>query len=320
MQGRSQLEAVLLDTDAAGLVETLRKLGPQVLLNASGPFQGADYRVPAACIAAGIHYADLADGREYVTGIGCLHQSAVAAGVVVTAGASSVPALSAAATDHLVENLSVVHAIDIGISPGNRTERGLSTVRGILTYCGMPLPAAPGARVFGWSGTHRHAYPAPVGTRLLSPCDVPDLALFPARYAGSPDVRFGAGLELEFLHRGMNVLAWAVRRRFVRDWSRHAVFLKKAGDLFQTWGSDAGAMHVTVRGLDQRHAQVTRTWHLLATSGHGPFVPTLAAAAFVRKMQAGGVARGAYPCVGMLTLPDFQRETVGLAIHMEVQA
>lgn len=320
LQGTSHMEAVRLDTNAASLHDTLRELRPDVLVNASGPFQGADYRVAAGCIAAGVHYADLADGREYVVGIKCLHEFALAAGVTVTTGASSVPALSAAAADHLVKDLSVVHSIDIGISPGNRTERGLSTVRGILTYCGKPLPAAPGSRVFGWSGASRHQYPAPVGSRLLSPCDVPDLALFPARYAGTPVVRFGAGLELEFLHRGMNALAWTVRMGLVRDWSRHAKLLKRAADLFQTWGSDAGAMHVSVRGLDQEGTPVARTWQLLATEGDGPFVPTLAAAAFVRKMQEGAAAPGAYPCVGVLTLSDFEREAVGLAIRTQVQA
>lgn len=320
IQGRSPLEAVLLDAQSPGLEDALRKLAPHVLLNASGPFQGADYRVPAACIACGIHYADLADGRDYVAGIGRLHASALDAGVAVTAGASSVPALSGAAADHLVKDLSVVHAIDIGISPGNRTERGLSTVRGILSYCGKPVPGAAGSHVFGWSGTRRHAYPVPVGTRLLSPCDVPDLALFPTRYAGNPGVRFGAGLELRFLHRGMNAMAWMARRGLVRDWSRHAALLKRAADLFQAWGSDAGAMHVRVEGLDAEGKQIARTWQLLATGGDGPFVPTLAAAAFVRKIQAEAAAPGAYPCVGLLALPDFMREIEGLAIRTEVVA
>lgn len=319
VQGSSRLEAVTLDATAPGLDHTLRKLGPDVLVNASGPFQGADYSVPSACIAGGIHYADLADGRDYVVGIARLHEAALAAGVTVTSGASSVPALSGAAADHLASGLSVVHSIDIGISPGNRTERGLSTVRGILSYCGKPLPAAKGTRICGWSGTRRHRYSAPVGSRLLSPCDVPDLALFPARYAGAPAVRFGAGLELEFLHRGMNVLAWMTRKGFVRDWSAYALPLKKAADLFQAWGSDAGAMHVTVQGLGHHGVETLRTWQLLATDGDGPFVPTLAAAAFVRKIQAGTAPRGAYPCVGMLTLSDFERETEGLRIRTEVQ-
>jgi hypothetical protein len=318
MQSSSPLEAVLLNSEAPSFKGELRKLAPKVLVNASGPFQGADYRVPAACIALGIGYADLADGREYVIGIKCLHEAAVAAGVPVTTGASSVPALSSAAVDHLVKDLCVVQSIDVGISPGNRTERGLSTVRGILTYCGKPVPASDGSRVFGWTGTRRHVYPVPVGTRLLSPCDVPDLALFPERYAGRPRVQFGAGLELQFLHRGMNALAWMARKGIVRDWSQHAVLLKRAADLFQTWGSDAGAMHVGIQGLNHEGLPIARTWQLVATGGDGPFVPTLAATAFVRKIQLGGAVPGAYPCVGLLTLSDFMRETDGLAIHTEV--
>ena len=313
----ARLEAVALDAEDPGLESALRQRAPTVLVNASGPFQRADYRVPVACARAGVHYADLADGRDYVCGIGRLHEQALAAGVTITSGASSVPALSSAAADFLATELAVVQAIDMGISPGNRTERGLSTVRSILTYCGKPLPSTKSA-VFGWAGTRRHVYPSPVGSRLLSPCDVPDLTLFPERYAGAPEVRFGAGLELAFLHRGMNILAWMSRRGIVEDWSRYAKALKRAGDLFKTWGSDAGAMHVTVQGLSPSGAKVTRTWQLVATQGHGPFVPTLAAAALVRKLQAGALPPGAYPCVGLLDLADFTQEMNGLAIRTEV--
>jgi hypothetical protein len=149
---------------------------------------------------------------------------------------------------------------------------------------------------------------------LLSPCDVPDLALFPARYAAS-EVRFGAGLELRFLHRGMNVMAWLARQGIVRDWSRHAQLLKWAADLFRHWGSDAGAMHVQVQGVDAAGSKVMRTWQLVATHGDGPFVPTLAATAVVRRFQAGALRPGAYPCVGVLGLSDFTREMEGLAIQ-----
>lgn len=320
MQGKSSatLEAVVLDSQESGFEDALRRLAPNVVVNASGPFQGADYRVAATCIARGVHYADLADGREYVTGIGSLHASALAAGVVVTSGASSVPALSGAVADFLAKDLTTVEVIDIGISPGNRTERGLSTVRAILSYCGKPVPAPAASRMFGWAGSRDHTYPSPIGRRLLSPCDVPDLTVFPLRYAGRPEVRFGAGLELRFLHRGMNVMAWMARKGIVSDWSRHASILKRAADLFRNWGSDAGAMHVTVQGVDHEGSTTTRTWQLVATEGDGPFVPTLAAAAFIRKVQSGTLAPGAYPCVGLIGLADFMRETEGLAIRTEV--
>ena len=142
--------------------------------------------------------------------------------------------------------------------------------------------------------------------------------MLPARYAGAPVVRFAAGLELGFLHRGMNLMAWMARKRLVNDWSRHASLLKAAANLFRHWGSNTGAMHVAVRGRDTRGTDVTRTWQLVATQGHGPFVPTLAAAAWVRKLREGKTAPGASPCVGLLCLADFTREMEGLAIQTEI--
>lgn len=198
---RARLQAAALDAHADTLTRQLRPLAPGMLIHTSGPFQGQDYRVAQACIAAGVHYIDLADGRAFVQDIATLDAAARQAGVLVVSGASSVPALSGAAADHLAQGLATVDTIDIGISPGNRTERGLSTVQAILSYCGKPLPSAH-EPVFGWRGTWRHRYPAPVGARLMSPCDVPDLTLLPTRYPGTPRVRFGAGLELRLLHRG----------------------------------------------------------------------------------------------------------------------
>jgi hypothetical protein len=235
----------------------------------------------------------------------------------VISGASSVPALSSAAADHLTRDFEQVHEIDIGISPGNRTERGLSTVQAILSYCGKPLPDTGAGPTYGWSGSRRHRYPAPVGSRLLSPCDVPDLELLPGRYAGSPTIRFGAGLELQFLHRGMNAMAWMSRLGLVSNWSAHAGPLKRAADWFKAIGTDAGAMHVSATGVLTGGQVCKRAWHLVATGGDGPFVPTLAAAALVRRLKTGteGLV-GARPCTGILTLDDFAQEARGLRITM----
>ncbi len=156
-----------------------------------------------------------------------------------------------------------------------------------------------------------------MGSRLLSPCDVPDLVLLPDRYAGNPSVSFGAGLELPLLHRGMNAMAMLTRLGIVRDWSIHADAPKRAADWFKAQGSDAGAMHVSVTGQTVQGVNSTRTWHLVATAGDGPYVPTLAAAALVRKLHRRDISIvGARPCVGLLSLGDFARESEGLHIEM----
>lgn len=311
----SRVRCAMLDAASAQLAQELAALAVDVVVHTAGPFQGQDYAVARACIAARAHYIDLADGRAFVEGIAALDAQARAAGVAVISGASSVPALSAAVADELCAGMQVVESIDIGISPGNRTERGLSTVQGVLSYCGQPIATQGPEPVFGWSGTWTRAYPPPVGRRLLSPCDVPDLALLPARYPGRPQVRFGAGLELEFLHRGMNAMAWLARRGWVGGWEGRAALLKRMSERFQRFGTDTGAMHVAVRGRAAGGVGIAREWELVATRGDGPFVPTLAAAALVARMAGGRTPEaGARPCLGLLAPQEILAQAKGLAI------
>ena len=91
------LGSVALDAMSDDFPAWLDRLQVRVVVHAGGPFQGQDYRVALACTAAGVHYVDLADGREFVAGIAAVDVAATAAGVCVLSGASSVPALSAVA-------------------------------------------------------------------------------------------------------------------------------------------------------------------------------------------------------------------------------
>ena len=80
--------ALAFDVSAPELTPRLRALAPAVVVHC-GPFQGQDHRVAEACIAAGSHYIDLADGRDFVCGISRLDPAARRAGVAVISGASS---------------------------------------------------------------------------------------------------------------------------------------------------------------------------------------------------------------------------------------
>jgi Saccharopine dehydrogenase NADP binding domain len=316
---QAELQTAVLDVTAAGFEQALQQLRPNILVHTSGPFQGQSYAVARACIRQQVNYIDLADGRAFVSGINALDDDARHAGVFVLSGASSVPALSSAVVDHLAAGFANLASIDIGISPGNRTERGLSTLQAVLSYCGKPIFSDSAKQVIGWGPTYMHRYSTPVGVRLLSPCDVPDLALLAPRYAGRPAVQFGAGLDLPALHLAMNVMAVMARVGLVQNWARHAVGLKRLADLFKNFGSNAGAMHVRVTGLGLDRQQRSRTWELLATEGHGPYVPVLAAAAMVYQRLSGVcVQPGARPCMGVLTWADFSRAAEGLSITTKV--
>src|SRR5688572_23218602 len=92
-------EPLSLDCHAASFSSELRRIGATLVIHTAGPFQRQSYAVPKACIAAGAHYFDLADGREFVCGVNSLDAAARVIDVLVVSGASSLPALSSAVVD-----------------------------------------------------------------------------------------------------------------------------------------------------------------------------------------------------------------------------
>lgn len=310
--------AKALDHRLGDFPRRLAELRPDLLIHSAGPFQGQDYGVAAACIAAGVHYVDLADGRAFVCGIGRLDAAARERGLLVVSGASTLPAVSAAVVDALSSDVGDLASIEITVAPAQRIPRGEATLAGVLTYCGRPFTRLEKGRwrtVHGWQAIRLRGYRS-LGTRWMAACDVPDLELFPGRYPGVKTVTFDAALELWPLQWGMWLMAAGSRARLVRDWSPYAGWLQRLAARFDRFGSDVGGMHVTLHG-----ARRSVEWELVAREGHGPEIPSIPAIILARKLAAGRLdARGAMPCMGLFTLDEF-REAVGkLAISWTVDA
>src|SRR5262245_8072980 len=156
-----------------------------LVVHAAGPFQATDYRVAECCIRSGSHYIDIADGRQFVSGIGILDESARAQGLLVTSGASSVPAITYALISELNQQFGLLDTIEIALSPGNQNPRGASTVGAILSYVGRPIRVWNEHRWevrTGWATAHRTNFPPPIGNRDVYHCDAPDLELFPTAF------------------------------------------------------------------------------------------------------------------------------------------
>ena len=85
---------------------SLERLKPSVVINTCGPFQNSDYQAAQSCIQHGVHYIDLADGRDFVTGVTALDKEAREKGIAVIAGASTVPGLSSAVLEHFKSEFS----------------------------------------------------------------------------------------------------------------------------------------------------------------------------------------------------------------------
>lgn len=306
----------VIDVEAPDFRDRLCRHGPALVIHAAGPFQAQDYRVAEACLACGSDYVDLADGREFVAGIGVLDAKARDAGCLLVSGASTVPALSSAVVDHLRERFAVLTSIDHAISPGNRTPRGDATVTAILGYCGRRIPIWKEGRwqtAYGWLSTRREPFIS--GPRWVGLCDVPDLALFPQRYPGVQHVMFRAGLELRRLHFGTWLLAWLVRLGVVKNLARHARRLRRISEWFLRAGTDEGGMVVTLEGFDQRRRPMCIRWSLHA-AGHGLQIPAMPAVVLARKKADGSLkARGAMPCMGLFDLDEALAALSGYDIH-----
>ena len=299
------------------LAEGLKALDPRLVIDASGPFQGADHRIARACIEQKRHYLDLADDPTFVKSLWDLDTPAQLAGVLAVSGASSTPGLSSAVAGRLVRDFSHVDAISVGITPGNRAPRGLAVIRSILSYVGRPIhtwkDGAP-AHVTGWHDIKRISLSG-LGPRWFSACDTPDALLFPRHFKGVRNVSFHAGLELGFLHLGLWLLSWLVVWGVVRNLAPLAPLALKMTGLVESLGTDRGGMFVQVVGMDKQGKRKAKRWTLIAGSGHGPYVPALASVVLTRKLLDGSLTqRGAKPCLELFSIEEFLEAAADLDI------
>ena len=305
--------ALVVDRD--GDLAPVLAAEPRILVDAAGPFQayGDDpYRLVRFCLDHGIDYLDLSDDGAFTAGIVALDAAARRAGRFALSGASSVPALSAAATAALAADLDTVAVIEAAILPGNRAPRGRSVIAAILSQIGRPLHLWRGGTWWtatGWSD--RRAYHLDGGLvrtgRLIG---APDLTLFPDHFAAR-SVIFRAGMELGIMNVGLAVLAWLRRHHLVPGTRWLVTPAHWLATLLEPFGTDRGGMVVEVTGTADGQA-IRRSWRLLAEAGDGPFVPGTAVRALLRR--ADRIEPGARPCLSDLTLEEAERAMGDLAV------
>jgi hypothetical protein len=279
--------------------------GSFLVIHAAGPFQGVDYHVAEECLRAGAHYLDLADGREFVAGIGRLDEDARRRGLMVATGVSSTPAITSAMIAELAPEFAQIDEIHTALSPGNQNPRGAATIAAVLSYLGRKI------RVYrdgqwalrpGWGDAQRLQFPHPVGRRRIHNCDVADLELFPQEF-GASTVRFSAGLELNLLNYLLSICALPCRW-FGFDFTRRARLFLNVSLMLFPFGTTNGSLAIWVRGRDHVGRTLERRIALV-TDYDGPATPSSAAVVLARKTLNFGPPRiGAFPCVGILSLDE----------------
>ena len=324
LESRSTLIPWRFDRDG-DLDAQLAAAAPDLVVDASGPFQAygeRPWRLAQACIAAGITYLDLADGSDFVAGIGALDEAAKARGVFVLSGVSTCPALTAAVVRRLTDGWSTVTSIKAGIAPTPWAGLGLSVVQAIAGYAGRPVPLlmfgkpSTGAALV-WTRNRTVAPPGEIPLRVqhFSLVDTPDLRVLPPLYPGLQHIWFGAGPTPQILHRALNGMARLVELGLLPTLRPLAPLFHWAINRLR-WGEHRGGMFVAVAGRDAGGQAIRRSWHLVAEGDDGPFIPSIPASLVIRRLLEGrSPAPGARPATGELELADFEALFATLAIR-----
>jgi hypothetical protein len=290
-------------------------LKPKVVINTCGPFQECGFEVAQTCIEHGVHYIDLADGREFVRDFASLNMAAKEGHVTAITGASTVPALSSAVLEQYRTHFTSIESLDFGIAPGQKAERGLATTRAILGYVGKKLMPCVGYPIrYGWQDIHLQDFPI-IGRRMMANCDIPDLDLLPAHY-GIAKIRFAAGMENPLIHLGIWSLSWLIRLGIPLNLAHYAAPLLKLSTLFDSIGSSDGGMFMRIEGHDNNGISTTKQWFIIGMDGDGPYIPTIPSVVLTKKLLSGTLTQtGAMACVGLVSLEEYLAELT----HLNVQ-
>jgi len=313
--GRGQVLPAFFDRDA-DVAAMIADLHPDIMVDASGPFQEygeAQYRIVEASLAAGVDYIDLADATDFVCGIGRFDRAAQERNCFVISGASTYPALTGAVIRHLATDLAAVVGIEAGTAPTPHARVGLSFISALAGYAGRPLRLLrDGQEITSIalvdSRWHVIAPPGakPLGPRLLSLVDVPELKLLPQAWPELKSVWLGGGIAPTIQHRMFILLARLSSTGLLPFLARLAPLLHWLRGL-ATWGADRGGMYVVVDGVHEGGTAVRREWDLIAEGDDGPFIPAMAAAAIIRHCRNGHrPAAGARSTLHELSYADFE--------------
>lgn len=294
-------------TCAENLQARLDDIRPFIVIDCSGPFQGANYDTARTVLQSGAHLVDLADARDYLAHFSsALDDLAQAQGVTALTGASSTPTLSTCVAEHLTRGWVRVDTIDICITPGGKSEVGRSVIEAIMSYAGRDIPiwwAGKLQKTKGWSRPRTLDIPG-LGRRRVAAVETFDAEHLGPKLDVQSRVSFSAGLESRIEQLGIETIA-ALRKRGLLDRLGFLIpLLLKARRITRIPTSDAGGMVVDITGLDANGMRSQARWSLIARKDHGPFVPVLPAAAAVDRLLRGGVKAGARVAHSAVTLAD----------------
>lgn len=265
--------------------------GARVAVNCTGPFSSMTLALPEACLAAGIHYVDIADHRGWIQRMQARDQDFRGRGLTAAVGCSSLPGISGALALLAARRLPAIEKARITLFIGNRNPKGEAAVRSAVDQLGRSFPA-PQGNLRGFHGREIVALPPPFGPRAVYDWDSPELDLFP-KLLGAREVRVKVGFEARLATLSFAGLARLGPRLGSRLLAAIAPFARR----LSTFGHSGGFVKVELFAPDGTTASAT-----LGGENDGQRMAALPAAFVAQGLWDGSVtARGvttAYDALG----------------------
>jgi hypothetical protein len=115
---------------------------------------------------------------------------------------------------------------------------------------------------------------------------------------------------------GMWLMSWSVRLGLPLNLEKHVKFYLQLSHYFDCFGTADGGMHIEIQGLDHQGHLKNIKWFLIAKDGDEPQIPCIPAILLTKKLiQATYLLRGAYPCVGLISLDEYMQALIKFNIH-----
>ncbi len=283
-----------------------------VVVDAAGPYQSYGeedqrYRLARKTLEAGKHYLDLSDDGVFSAGIDTLDHLAKKQGRVAISGASSTPALSAAAVDALKKNVGSIEKIETSILPGSRAPQGHSVMQAILDQVGNPVPFWRNRQWVDCTGWSEPAIKSIGQTikRKANLINAADTVLFPTHF-NARTVLFRAGLAVPLMHDALQGLGTQRAKKRLPNLTKLTTVLQVLAKAITPFGNDHGGMLVELTGLsaNKNHSALQHCeWELEAAPGQGPFVPAIPIRALLRNITS--LSPGARACLQELPLSSY---------------
>ncbi|HWM95371.1 MAG TPA: saccharopine dehydrogenase NADP-binding domain-containing protein [Thermoanaerobaculia bacterium] len=180
--------------------------GVDVAVSCVGPFGELALALPEACLAAGVHYVDIADDRGWFARLRGMSDRFRSRGLAAACGCSTLPGISGALALVAAERLDEIRKARVTLFIGNANPKGTAAVESAAMQLGRRFEAPQGTLI-GLRGREVVDLPPPFGRRGVYDFDSPELDLFP-NLIGAHEIRVKVGFESRMATASLAAMAY----------------------------------------------------------------------------------------------------------------